>query len=378
MDNIENEKVYSVYIHISPSDKVYVGITSMNPPENRWKNGLGYYQNKHFYNAIQKYGWDNFKHEILFEGLTKKEAEDREVELIALYNATNREKGYNKDNGGTSVGRMTEEQKNKLSEIGKERMKNKENNPMYGKHHSEETKQKLREAKIGTHHSEETKRKMSEARSGEKNPLYGKHLSEETKRKISENSKSGTEEVRKKIGNAAKERFKNKENHPLYGKHHSEETKRKLSEYNKEYFKDPTKNPNYGNTKKVIDLDTKIIYSSAYEVSDEFGISIDSIRANCRGDIRTCGDGLHRFKYLEDWEAQGEENINKEFFEYVYPSSIPVRCIELDTVYQSATIAGKELGIDNSTITKCCKGRKYSKTAGKLPDGTKLHWEYAV
>ena len=62
--------------------------------------------------------------------------------------------------------------------------------------------------------------------------------------------------------------------------------------------------------------------------------------------------------------------------EYVYPSSIPVKCIELDKIYVSATIAGKELGIDNSTITKCCKGRKYFKTAGKLPDGTKLHWEY--
>lgn len=360
-------------MHTSPSNKVYIGITAMNPPEKRWKNGLGYWQNKHFYNAIKKYGWENFKHEILFKGLTKKEAEDKEVKLIALYDATNREKGYNKDNGGTSVGRLTEEQKRKLSEIGKERMKNKENNPMYGKHHSDETKQKIREARTGTHHSEETKIKMSESRRGEKNPLYGKHLSEETKRKISENSKSGTEEVKRKIGDAAKDRFKNKENHPMYGKHQSEEVKKRLSEHNKELFKDPTKNPNYGNTKKIIDLDTKIIYNSAYEASDEFGISVDCIRANCRGDIRTCGNGLHRFKYLKDWEIKGEDFVEK----YIYPSSIPVRCVELDTIYESATIAGKELGIDNSTITKCCKGRKYSKTAGKLPDGTKLHWEYA-
>ncbi len=376
MKDIESERIYSVYKHTSPSNKVYIGITSMNPPDKRWKNGLGYYQNKHFYSAIQKYGWDNFKHEILFVDLTKQEAEEKEVELIAVYNATNRENGYNKDNGGTSVGRLTDEQKRKLSEIGKERMKNKENNPMYGKHLSEETKQKIREARIGTHHSEETKRKMSESRSGEKNPLYGKHLSEETKRKISENSKSGTEEVRRKIGDTAKERLKNKENHPLYGKHHSEETRRKLSEYNKELFKDPTKNPNYGHTKKIIDLDTRIIYDSAYEVSDEFGISVDNIRANCRGDIRTCGKGLCRFMYLKDWEEQGEDFVNSKMSEYVHPSSIPVRCIELDKIYASATVAGKELGIDNSTITKCCKGRKYSKTAGKLPDGTKLHWEY--
>ena len=367
-----NERIYNVYIHTSPSNKVYIGITSMNPPEKRWKNGLGYYQNKHFYNAIQKYGWDNFKHEIVFRNLTKKEAEDKEVELIASYDATNRENGYNKDNGGTSVGRLTEEQKINLSKIGKERFKNRENNPMYGKNHSEESKQKMREARIGTHLSEETKRKIGEASSKRvwsdesreklKNSLMGHKVSEETKRKISE---------------AAKERLKNKENHPLYGKHHSEETKKKISEYNKKLFKDSTKHPSYGNTKEIIDLDTKIIYDSAYKVSDEFGISVESVRANCRGDIRTCGKNHHRFKYLEDFKSKGEEVINKEFFEYVYPSSIPVRCIELDTVYQSATIAGKELGIDNSTITKCCKGRKYFKTAGKLSDGTKLHWEYA-
>ena len=366
----ENERIYSVYMHTSPSNKVYIGITSMNPPEKRWKNGLGYYQNKHFYSAIQKYGWGNFKHEILFSRLTKKDAENKEVELIALYNATNRENGYNNDNGGTSVGRLTEKQKNRLSEIGKERLKNPENNPMYGKHHSEETKQRLRESKIGTHHSEETKRKIGEANSG-------REWSDESREKLS-NSLIGHEvskETKRKIGEAAKDRFKNKENHPLYGKHRTEETKKKLSEYNKEFFKDPTKNPNYGNTKKILDLDTHIIYDSAYEVSDKFGISVDNIRANCRGNIRTCGNGFYRFKYLKDWEIQGEETINNEWIEYLDPRSIPVRCIELDTIYKSATIAGRELGIDNTTITAVCRGR--NKTAGKLVDGTKLHWEYA-
>ena len=368
MDNINNEKIYSVYIHTSPNNKVYIGITSMSPPEKRWKNGLGYCQNKHFYSAIQKYGWKNFKHEILFSGLTKKEADDKEMELIALYNATNREKGYNKNNGGSSVGRLTEEQKKNLSRIWKEKFKRPEDMPMYGKHHTEEAKQKMREARIGTHLSEETKRKIGEASSR-------REWSDESRKKLSDSLMGHkiSEETKRKIGDAAKERFKNKENHPLYGKHRSEETKRKLSEYNKELFKDPTKNPNYGNTKKIIDLDTKAIYDSAYEVSDKFGISVDCVRANCRGDIRTCGNGLHRFKYLEDWNIKGEDFVEK----YIYPSSIPVRCIELDTIYESATIAGKELGIDNSTITKCCKGREYSKTAGKLPNGTKLHWEYA-
>lgn len=39
---------YTVYRHTSPSGKVYIGITSMNP-EKRWgKNGYGYRRQKYF------------------------------------------------------------------------------------------------------------------------------------------------------------------------------------------------------------------------------------------------------------------------------------------------------------------------------------------
>ena len=60
---LNNKKTYTVYCHTSPSGKRYVGITckSLN---SRWQNGKGYLYNKHFYSAIQKYGWENFKHEI--------------------------------------------------------------------------------------------------------------------------------------------------------------------------------------------------------------------------------------------------------------------------------------------------------------------------
>ena len=66
---------FCVYIHTSPSGKRYIGITGQKP-ERRWrKNGLGYKDHTYFWNAICRYSWDNFKHEIVASNLTKEEAE---------------------------------------------------------------------------------------------------------------------------------------------------------------------------------------------------------------------------------------------------------------------------------------------------------------
>ena len=93
--------MYTVYRHITPSNKVYIGITKQKP-EQRWNNGNGYKNNKHFYRAILKYGWENIKHEIVENGLTKKQACAKEIELIAKYDSTNPDKGYNNSTGGES------------------------------------------------------------------------------------------------------------------------------------------------------------------------------------------------------------------------------------------------------------------------------------
>lgn len=106
--------MYTVYKHTSPNGKVYIGITSQNPIK-RWQNGHGYRNQPIFYNAILKYGWDNFKHEILYSDLTKEEAEIKEIELIGTYQSNCHDHGYNLDNGGNSIGKMSEETKQKIS-----------------------------------------------------------------------------------------------------------------------------------------------------------------------------------------------------------------------------------------------------------------------
>lgn len=192
MSDTNNEKVYKVYKHTLPmsvsgkeNNMIYIGITSRENPWDRWGVHKAHYKyNEHFSRAISKYGWQNFSHEVLFDGLTKKEAEDLEIKLIAEYNSTNEKFGYNKANGGTSNGKHTEETKKILSMIAKERFENPKNNPLYGKHHTEETKRKISEANIGRKWSEEAKQKMSEQRAGEKNAMYGKHHTDEAKEKV--------------------------------------------------------------------------------------------------------------------------------------------------------------------------------------------------
>lgn len=95
----KDDHIWSVYKHTSPSGKVYIGIAKN--VKHRWRNnGSGYKGSTRIWYAIQKYGWDNFKHEIVAKNLTRQEACDMEIALIEQYKSTDPAFGYNLTSGG--------------------------------------------------------------------------------------------------------------------------------------------------------------------------------------------------------------------------------------------------------------------------------------
>lgn len=137
---------FVVYMHISPKGKKYIGITSMKP-EHRWNGGKGYVKNKYFYDAILKYGWDNFQHIIIADRLPKEKACELEKALIAGCKSTDPSKGYNMSLGGES-GTYGIRFGPEFGESVRKRMLG-PLNTNYGKKFSDETRRKLSDVRKG-------------------------------------------------------------------------------------------------------------------------------------------------------------------------------------------------------------------------------------
>ena len=196
MKNSKN--CWTVYCHTTPSGKRYIGITSQKP-EKRWSNGRGYDSETPFGCAIEKYKWENIKHEILdtdLDEFTAKCLEEYYIFSYQTYVGFKDCKGYNCTLGGEGcVGHKTsEETKQKQSEANKGKNKGK-TSWSKGKHLSEEHKRKIGESNKGRtpwkgkHHTKEEKKRISTSLIGHQSPIKGKHFSEEHKRKISESQK---------------------------------------------------------------------------------------------------------------------------------------------------------------------------------------------
>ena len=147
MKRTSSNNNYCVYMHINKTNgKRYIGQT-YNLKE-RWRcNGKNYFASIKFFNALKKYGWDNFEHVVIKDKLFREEADILEKELIQKYNTI--ENGYNLKEGG-SRGNLSEKSLQKMSESLKRG---------YVEH--PERKEKIRQKVLGRKYSEEDKRKMS-------------------------------------------------------------------------------------------------------------------------------------------------------------------------------------------------------------------------
>lgn len=218
------------YIYLTTNlinGKGYIGKHSVSYHDPKYIGSGG----KHFWNAVNKYGRENFINEVLCWCFSEEELNAEEEFLIDFFDCIESDDFYNEREGGkggwgkgknhSCYGKpshnrgnhMTDEAKQKLSESLKK----------YYSSLSDEEK-----ADLSNRHrwSESRKISFSLAMSGELNPFYGRNHTDETKKVISE-SKLGkkvpqfSDEHRRKIREAKLNQ--------------SEETRRKISESKKGY-----------------------------------------------------------------------------------------------------------------------------------------------
>lgn len=216
---------------------------------------------------------------------------NRKSNLLCL----NRHCNYNGEHLFSTFGvKQSEETKRKRAESNR------------GKKRSEETIKKLKDSNKSR--CEEVRRKISEAHKGKK-------LSEETKRKISEANKNRPEEMKRRFSQINKGRVFSEERkrrlsellkgekNPMYGTHLSEECKRKIRETNiRKGIKPPKEaliKSNEVISKKVLCVETGIIYKSIAEAARKTGLKSASSISNCLIGIKQTAKGYH-WQYVKE------------------------------------------------------------------------------
>lgn len=155
---------------------------------------------KLLHRAIEKYGIENFKREIVVYADSVKELDKLEMQYIEKFNACSSNDYYNihvGGSGGNTILGYTKEEKeafiNKMKEV-----TSGERNGMYGKKHKEETIELLQDKRkeyyeqLPEEEMIKFKNKMREVTKGENNGMFGKNHSQKSRRKMSMNSKGKT------------------------------------------------------------------------------------------------------------------------------------------------------------------------------------------
>lgn len=287
-------KEYCVYMHTFPNNKIYIGITCRKP-KYRWNNGNGYaIGQRKMYNAIQKHGWENVKHIILYEHLTKEEAEQKEIELINKYNSTNDEHGYNIEKGGNLNKEITEETRELMI---------KNHKGMIGK---KLTKEQC--ARIGFYSKKRWDNMPYEEKEYYINILKTTNIGRTSWNK----GLHFDNKAKSNMSIAQKKRYKNGAVSPMKGKHHTENAKLKMSQKKKGIkFSEETKQnmkKNNANAKKIIILETGQIFNSGKECAEYLGCNRCTPNFACNGIQKTC-KGYH-LMWLNDYNQRNSVIAN--------------------------------------------------------------------
>ena len=187
--------MYTVYAHITPNNKRYFGITSTDVKKRWYSDGSGYKSQRLFWRAIQKYGWNNIKHIIVVEAVSKEWACQLEKLLIARYNSNDPQYGYNVYSGG-DTGPLGFKFPKEFGEQIRQRN--------LGRTLSEETRHKMSLSHKGKPHSKEHNKKVALANTGRK-------LSKEQRDKLSESHRGQvhSQESCKRQGQALSQHYNN-------------------------------------------------------------------------------------------------------------------------------------------------------------------------
>ena len=180
-DKLENN--YSVYQHVTPDNMYYFGQTQNI--ERRWRNNGAGYKGTALYPYIEKYGWDNIQHIVLFRDQTRENALWIEDFLIT----TAREDGVCINQRRSGLVSKEEGYKREYREENKEQISEQK------KQYYEQNKDKIRE------YYEQNKDKIREYYEQNKDKIreYQREYQEQNKDKISEQKKQYYEQNKQQI-----------------------------------------------------------------------------------------------------------------------------------------------------------------------------------
>lgn len=258
--------------------KIYIGQTTQTMSK-RWKNHLrdcGKERNNKFYNAIKKYGQENFNVELVEENImSRDELNKKEKYWISYYDC--HKNGYNSTIGGETSPMKDPIIAKKMSII------------MKGRKFTDEHKRHIREAQVGktgTPHTEEHKKHMSEL-------MTNRIVSQETRDKLREinTGKKQSDETRIKRSDSMK------------GRSHTEEHNKKISEKLKinSYRVSGKEN---ARSKAVMQIDKTT--NETLNVFESANIAAKYMNKKSAGDISNCANGVKlktAYGYKWEWVA---------------------------------------------------------------------------